>query len=53
MSEGPTTWATICDCHWKRMVSRVWTQSKTFFFHYNALSLFEKSTKKVFNVQGV
>ena len=31
MSEEPTTWAFICNCHWKRMVSRVWTQSKTFF----------------------
>ena len=31
MSEEPTTWAFICNCHWKRMVSRVWTQSNTFF----------------------
>jgi hypothetical protein len=53
MSEGPTTWGTICDYHWKRMVSRVWTQNNTFVCYYNALSLFAKSTKKVFNVQGV
>jgi hypothetical protein len=46
MSEGPTTWATICDCHWKRMVSKVWTQNKTFYCHYNALSLFAKSMKR-------
>ena len=46
MSEGPTTWATICDCHWKRMVSKVWTQNKTFYCHYNALSPFAKSMKR-------
>ena len=53
MREGRTTGATNFDCHWKRMVSRVWTQHKTFYFHYNALSLFAKSTKMVFKVQGV
>jgi hypothetical protein len=36
----------ICDCHWKRMVSKVWTQNKTFYCHYNALSPFAKSMKR-------
>ena len=53
MREGLTTGVTIFDCHWKCMVSRVWTQQKTFYFHYNALSLFAKSTTKVLKVQGV
>jgi len=41
MSNGWTigAGATIFDCHWKRMVSWVWTQNETIYCHYNALSL--------------
>ena len=53
MREGRTTGAILVDCHWKIMMSRVWTHSKTFYCHYNALSLFAKPTTKVPNVHEV